>query len=340
MRPRTLVLTALLALLPGCGDRPVGGTGTLAGRHLVLAGTPHQMGVWQGRLLGPRIRDLHARWQRAALGGGTRGRDLADACRVYADQALRRLPEALRQELDGLAEGSGLAAEDLLLTDLMGDGLRFHDVPPRLGGLVGVAAGPLAFLAPSGPDADLLADELLLVQRRPEGGEPTLLVAWPGSLGGLAGVSARGLGLLAVPAPGPAASQSLAGAPFSVLARRALEQATTPEDLVERLGGATAWRVLALDGPRDARLLGLAQVAAVVTADLGAVERFLLPQEEGDAGEVVIPARPPEQAAFDARRDEASPAAWWLDWRDDAWHVGVGRAAARLEPLGEDSAVR
>ena len=124
-----------------------------------------------------------------------------------------------------------------------------------------------------------------------------------------------------------------------MLARRALERATTAEDLVERLGGATAWRVLALDGPRDARLLGLAQVAAVVTADLGAVERFLLPPEK-EMGEVAIPARPPAPATFDARRDEASPAAWWLTWRDDAWHVGVGRAAARLEPLGEDSAVR
>jgi len=332
MRPRTLLLAALLTLVPGCGERPLGGSGRLVGRHLLLAGTPHEMGVWQGRLLGPRIRAFHARWQAQACGGGERGAALQEACRVYADQALRRLPERLRQELDGLAAGSGLPAEDLLLTEGLGDGLRFHAIPPRLRGHLAAAQGPRALLVPSGPDAALLADELLLVERRPAEGEPTLVVAWPGSLGGLAGASAGGLAFLAAAVPAPVTNQSLAGSPFSLYARRALERATSAEDLVERLGGATAWRLLALDGPRDRRLLGLAQVAAVVTADLSAVPVFSLPPED-EAGDVPIPARAPAPATFDALLRDASPAAWWVRWQDDAWHVGLGADAVILEPL-------
>lgn len=332
MRPLSALLAALLLVLPGCGDRPVGGAGSLADGHLVVAGTPHQMGVWQGRLLRDRIQAFHARWRRAACGKGERGRTLRSACAVYADQALRRLPEAFRQELDGLAEGAELGVEDLLVTELLVDALRFHDEPLRFQGHLATTAGPRALVAPTGPDAALLADQLLLVERRPVGGPTTLLVAWPGSLGGLAGASASGLGFLAVPLPAPTANQSLAEAPFSLLARRALERATDVEDLVERLGGATAWRVLCLDGPRDRRMLGLAQVAAVVTADLSAVETFVLPPET-EIGEVILPAKPPAPAVFDAMLRDAAPAAWWLRWQDGAWRVGTRRGQARLHLL-------
>jgi len=277
------------------------------------------MGWWQGRLLRDAIRDLHPAWHRAALGDGERGETLRSACRVYVDQVRRRLPEAIRQEVDGLAAGSGVDADTLLLTEVMRDGLRFHppqeDEAPRLGGLLAVEQGepPTLLLAPTGPDAAMLLERGIVVERHPAEGRATILVAWPGSLGGVAGYAASGHAVLAAEVAVPLARQSLREAPFSLRLRLALERADTVSDLVDRLGGATASRVLVAHGPDRAVRLALTGIAATETADLGAVPSFVLPPE-GRAGDVVVPARP-------RPLPEPRPAGWRLTWGGETWHV-------------------
>src|SRR5688572_24133139 len=75
-RSAHIALAALLACaaLGGCGEPDVGGSGRLervegggAGDHLILEGTPYQMGWWHGHLLKDRIRALHEEWQRQAF---------------------------------------------------------------------------------------------------------------------------------------------------------------------------------------------------------------------------------------------------------------------------------
>jgi hypothetical protein len=229
------------------------------------------MGWWQGRLLRDRIRALHPVWQERALrtasgGSPARAARLRDWLRLYTSKTLALLPERVRQELDGLAEATGLGAEELLLTDVLRDALRFHEGPPQLlGGDLG-ASGDGAALdwSPSGPDAVTLEAERVLVERRPEGGSPTLVLAWPGSLGGLAGFGARGVALASSEVPGPEQRHSLKGVPFGVSLRLALEEAPDARDAVERLSRTTSHRVVAVEP--GARVALAARVDAVEAA--------------------------------------------------------------------------
>jgi hypothetical protein len=261
----------VFVLLAACGEPETGGAGRLEGAHLVVEGSPFEMGAWQGRLLRDRIERFHADWQErafreAAGGDATRARRLREWCLLYVDRTLPLLPERVRQELDGLSKASGVPGRTLVLTDVMRDGLRYHQGPPRLwSGDLGVAGdGTSLAWSPSGPDAGLLERERLLVERRPDGGTPTVVLAWPGSLGGLAGASAAGVALAATEVPAPDQRHSLNGVPFPVSLRLALEEARDARAALERLSRTTSHRVVAAE-PGARRALS-ARVDAVELA--------------------------------------------------------------------------
>ncbi|MHC5009910.1 MAG: C45 family peptidase [Planctomycetota bacterium] len=265
MRPeiapvRPLVGALFLTLLAtGCGEREVGGFGRLSTLgdehpvpHVVVSGTPYEMGYWQGRLLRDRIASLHEAWQELAFSHGAgpeRAKALRASCRVYASEMLKRMPEALRQELQGLADGSGVDPGRLLLTAVLRDGLRFHDGAARLltAELSAAPDAGLVRIRPYGEEAARLADAWVLVERRPRRGERTLVWTWPGSLGGVAGVAGSGLVLLSSERALPVEEQRLADTPFTVLLRRSLERATRTAELIGPLEGSTGHLVVAAD---------------------------------------------------------------------------------------------
>jgi hypothetical protein len=260
--PGTRLLAVLLAqlVLAACGPRGDDVKGRLldappgARAHVVLEGTPREMGVAQGRLLRARIHAFHEAWQKALLARD--GNLLSPATKerrrelmALLEPARRTLPEAALQELEGLAEGCGLPTSTLLLSEMTTDLLRFANEPgPLVQGTLERSAQALAGLRLEGPLAPLLREHLVWVTR-PGVGEAArvTLLAPPGALGGLLAVRSDGLALLAVEEPLEAGRQGLAGVPFDLSLRLAAERATGPEQALGLLSKTTAHRVLACD---------------------------------------------------------------------------------------------
>ena len=324
--PRPPALSALRVLLAGplvvlllaaCGARAEPVTGTLnedpeGGRsHLVLQGTPRQMGFAQGRLLRARIHAFHEAWQKALLAQDgdllspqtrARRRDLT----TLLEPARRSLPEAALQELEGLAEGSGLPLTTLLLSEMLTDFLRFQTPPGAL--LEGsLSLSPLDGRSPvlrlQGPLADLVRPQLLWITRpaRP-GGLPVTVLAWPGSLGGLVAVRSDGLVLMAVEQPLEIGRQGLAGVPFDLSLRLAAERAADARAARALLSGTTAHRVLLAD-------LGSGHVDCTLCALAGEDQA---PLEEGADG-VTRAVPPPHALPRDAVVERRSDGTIWLE---------------------------
>ncbi len=259
--PVARISLAALGLLAACGGPAVGGSGALHGvpgggpAHLMLEGTPYEQGWWQGRLLKDRIQALHEAWQRAAFAadgdlGSETTRERRRAALVLVDPVLARLPEALRQELEGLSQGCALPVRTLLLTELLTDVLRFtEDAPRLLQGAVGRAgAHGLALRLADGPWRALVEPALTWVTRRSRDGSPSLtLLAVPGSLGGLLCARGDGLAAAALEAPLPREEQLLGDLPFGASLRLALAGAADAEAVWSRLVRSTGHDVTVLD---------------------------------------------------------------------------------------------
>jgi hypothetical protein len=326
---RRALLPLVLALgLPGCAPPAPGGEGTLSedGCHLVVAGSPYEMGWWQGRLLAPAIRALHTAWADAVAARGDtpdRARALRLAVEQYAVLYLARLPEALRQELDGIAEGAGVPARTLLATAALRDGLRFHAGAwrPLAGVLLAEDGGRVAALHPRGEEADLLAGRWILVERRPREGPRTVLLSWPGSLGGLAGAAETGRGFLAAETAGGTEDQQLGAMPFTILARRALERADSAGDLLRRLAPAPTHLVVVVDGPASAGFAGERTLVPPPAVDLAAEGGY------ARASEAVSGEAPWDAATGSdrARRESAEARRPWcrLEWTGEAMELGL-----------------
>lgn len=259
--PIALLLTLILALGGGCGKpRKPGGSGDLlpgpdgAPDVLRLSGSPYQMGWWQGHLLRDRILALHEAWEAALfeqLIGKTRStagaKGVREALEQYIDlildQTLLRLSERMRQELDGMASGCGVAVEQLLRLDVLRDALRMKGLPPRLTGAAGLLPRPggeyEARAYWGGSDVEVLSSQWLLVRREPDGGPVTIVLSWPGSLGAVAGLRADGLSYLC--GDGAVGNRKRmgfgGGRPFLVAARQMLEETKSAFDLITESTG-------------------------------------------------------------------------------------------------------
>ena len=200
------------AVLAGCGEPAAtlspGGRGTLSRTAagvsvLVLEGTPRQMGWWQGHLLGDRIRGLHRRWRErlfaATVGAGSSDaragiEALRDHIEAVVDLSAHQLRARHQDELQGMAEACGMPRLVLYELEVLRDALRWQKgMETRLPGAVGLDLRDPERLEAraiwTGPDAPLLAQEALIVIRKPadEARYDTAVLTWPGALGGVAG---------------------------------------------------------------------------------------------------------------------------------------------------------
>lgn len=237
-----LLLTAWGLVACG-GSPPPGGHGALVHERgkpdlLVLEGSPYEMGWWHGHLLRDRILALRERWEaalfQATVGSPTNGADgkgaagaLRAHCDICEDQTRHNLPERMLQELDGMAAATGLEPRELVWIDVLRDALRMKGLEPRLVGAAGLARTTQGLEARgwwTGPDTDVLAEEWLVIHRKPKQGPETVLVSWPGSLGGVAALTRDGRGyILAGAEVADRRRQGFgAGRPFNISAREAL----------------------------------------------------------------------------------------------------------------------
>jgi hypothetical protein len=289
---------ALATSLAACGEPdpppPSGGPP----RHVRIEGTPHQVGKAHGTALkaeiaeavGPRMR---ATLRAAAAATGATEEFLRTACLTYAGQMKEFLPESVREELRGLAEGSGQSEEDLFLLDVVREGLRWHGSGPRM--LEASFASPpaeetgsaFAAAAYQGFVEGETEGRLVVLERNTEGAESTVVLTWPGSLGALAGSSpyvwaVQGeVGL-------DVRRGSLKGPPFGIGLRVALERAKTLDDFWARLPKLTGNRVLASEagpwlGDSRPRRMGLVAYAGDDAVDHAPNDWVLAPAGVGGA---------------------------------------------------------
>jgi hypothetical protein len=263
--------------------------------HLVVSGTDREMGLQHGKALAKEIREevgrrLKARF-RAVAKDDKEAAFLEQACRAYTAKTKELLPPEVADELTGVAEGSGLPQEDLLLLEVMHDGLRFHlDHPPLLEAAFASppAAGrlsldPLHYLVAAwdGPGGAEASAHVLMLERRPLQGSASLVVTWPGGLGALAGVCAWGA-VVQCEVPSERAALSLNGVPFDIGVARVLRSADPPDDLVRAIPPRNGNRILTSvyrTGVRDLALL--AQAGPTFAGRLAENEWGLVPAGPG-----------------------------------------------------------
>jgi hypothetical protein len=259
-----------LLLATGCGGAPdVGGSGSLHEGpglpQLAVAGTPYEMGWHHGRLLAERIR--------AVLASPVAG-EAAGMYPAYAAGMRALLPPALEEELRGIAAGAGVSADDLFLREAARDARRWHDaMAARLSGTVLTNAGDTLVMAAYEPIERAAVPPLVVISRRPSGGTPTLVLAWPGSLGAIAGSSAKGVRAAQVEDGEVAPEQrTLKAVPFAVGFRLALERATDAATFATDLQGLVGNRIAVADAAGGTRL-GLVRFQGDPPQEAGLVTR-------------------------------------------------------------------
>jgi hypothetical protein len=215
--------------------------------QLVLEGTPYEMGWHHGRLLREEIQAVLA----APLVGEASGMYPA-----YAAGMRPLLPPAVEQELRGIAAGAGISADDVFLREVARDARRWHDpAAPSLHGSVHANPAETWVAATYDPLAGAAVPPLLLISRRPTGGTPTLVLAWPGALGAVAGLSERGVRAAHVEEGQVAAEQrTLRGVPFAIGFRLALEQSADAPAFAKALQGLVGNQVAVSDDAGAARM--------------------------------------------------------------------------------------
>jgi len=193
-----------------------------------LAGTPREKGIGHGERLRTRIRALFEAVKPSDPGLS------AFAVTTCGQQIGPRLPAPYREEIEGIAEGAGLAFDEVLylntrfdlrayeLAGGSGDGIGFGEA-------AGVGSGPEVLRLFDPADLDGRAQELVVFVHLDE--VPTVLVGMPGMVGGFLG--ARGIearvGAALRPIQG-APTPVLTGLPWPLFLRRLLESPVVPGD--------------------------------------------------------------------------------------------------------------
>lgn len=151
------------------------------GRALFLTGSAKEKGVAHGRLLGDQIRAALRRWKPADPGGAK------FAIYTCGDRILPALPVALREEIEGIADGARIDLHEALFLNtrfelaahrLVKSGARF-DGPAAVS-----TSGPTAFQRFAGMDP-----AQLIVFVHEDTDPPLVLVGLPGMVGGFLGVA-------------------------------------------------------------------------------------------------------------------------------------------------------
>ncbi len=218
-------------------------------RTIVLEGDPATLGLSHGRLLGKEIRFLVDQMDRHVFRwvGPLRGFPLRLVALTFALAMNRHIPLHLREEMRGIARGSGVPYADLLLINTLDDVLnilrRLAPRSPHLacssfalfgsrcrdGGLIHGRNLDYHFrgtpLEDGGALARLLLREATLFVYRPRGRAAFLSLGWPGLVGTTTAMSQHGLSIGNLTSYLRGTTPH--GTPTSILYRLAMEEASS-----------------------------------------------------------------------------------------------------------------
>jgi hypothetical protein len=195
-----------------------------------LSGTPAEIGLAHGKLIGPQVRALTERY--LSVFAGRREHDLMLARRME-----QHIPDAMRAELRALGEGAEIGYDQALLTACF---LDLHKV---------AACSTIVVHGPSSrsgepvfgrnldfPSLNIAHRANLLVVITPERGQPFASIAWPGFTGVLSGMNQSGLAISMMLVYGHTRYDHTNGIPFALHYRQLLEDHASVPEALARLG--------------------------------------------------------------------------------------------------------
>ena len=201
-------------------------------RVLHLAGTPYAMGYQHGRLLRVEVAELtrfllDEKASDLKLEFGGLKVDPAALIRTVAEGQRRFVPPRFFEELRGLADGSGVPLDDLIVCNFIPE--LFHCSGFALGGSA-TGGAPLLHGRVLDYGTDWRLQEFaVLVVAEPEGRVPFVNVTYAGFIGSVTGLNAEHISI------GEMGGRGLghwAGVPMAVLVRMALEESHSLEDAI------------------------------------------------------------------------------------------------------------
>jgi len=220
---------------------------------LRLAGTPREMGRQHGRILRRQIRYLQKEYFEAMLVKVVGRRNLEQWTRAVEPY----LPAEMREEMEGLAEGSGLSYRDILHINTMTDRLQALFCSTVVAAGDATRNGEVFFGRNLDfPGRNMLQKTTVVIVYRPEGGTPLAAVTWPGLIGVLSGMNARGVaGATMLIHRGRGIRPGL---PYMLMYRAALARAARTRDVYDFILAAkrtTANNFMVVDAAGAAELL-------------------------------------------------------------------------------------
>ena len=200
-------------------------------RFLHLEGTPRDLGMQHGRLLGPLVRDTLREYLNAmAFWRGLGRKELLRRGRLLESY----IPDRYREEMAALAEGAEVPYEDILVAHTFLESVQA--VACSCYAAYGGATndGGVVF----GRNLDFLSMGFahrcgVVAFVKPDGGIPFVSASWAGWCGTLTAVNLSGLclGLMNV----PKLSRHTPGMPYAIMFRRMAQETATCAEAVEML---------------------------------------------------------------------------------------------------------
>lgn len=255
MRRHLVVLCSFVVAIPAWAASPSDGVDKIAGQTVLrLSGADREMGKAQGELLKDRV----AATVKSLVNDWAPSQGVSvDELKARRDAQKPLWPQSFKDELAGLAEGSGVSLDELELAQVV-------PVPPL--GVELAAFGPASIggkmihLFRLETPKDRPAPPPVVVIRRPTVGLANVALAPAGYLGVLAGMNERGVSVSAVAAPLAKPAGHGVAAPVAIReALRTADSLSAFEPTLSKTPIAGGWNLLVTDGKiPDARVLEIA----------------------------------------------------------------------------------
>lgn len=236
-----------------------------------LSGTPHEMGRQHGTIFREQIRFLETEYVEAMVAPAVGGEG---KLLEWARSVEKFIPEAYRQELQGIAEGAGMTYERVLVANTMVD--RFQTLMCSTVVASGAATKDREVYFGRNldfPGRRVLHRMTVVIVYEREGATPVVSVTWPGLVGVLSGMNGHGVcGATMLIHRGKPLRP---GMPYMIMYREALSRARKAADVHTYIEGAKR------TCPNNFMVVDATGAAEVVEFDQDVVARR--PAERGTA---------------------------------------------------------